>query len=294
MEFFMQALLVGTIKGAVYVIIALSLVIIYKSSEVFNLAVGEFVVLGGISYLVAYSTGLPLYLVVPLFLIFCALGGAITEKIVIQPLMGRDPLSTTLATIGLSIFLIGFYQITLGTHPIGIEFNLTDMTFEAGELFFTSEQIWSAILAVGSIVILISFYQFSRWGIVMRATAEGQVKAMAFGVNTRFTLTLTWMLAAMIAGVGGLLVSWTGSLQYNMGYVGFVAIPVILIAGLDSIGGCIIGGILVGITEALTTFYLEGALGLPGFRSVTPYLLLLVVLMIRPTGLFGQERIERV
>jgi branched-chain amino acid transport system permease protein len=128
----------------------------------------------------------------------------------------------------------------------------------------------------------------------MRATAEGQVKAMAFGINTRFVLTMTWAIAATVAALGGLVVAWTGSLQYNMGYIGLVAIPVVLVAGLDSIGGCIIGGILVGVVESVTTFHLESMLGLEGFRAVTPYLFLLIVLMIRPTGLFGQVRIERV
>jgi branched-chain amino acid transport system permease protein len=293
-DFFFQALTVGMIKGAVYVIIALSMVIIYKSSRVFNFAVGEFCTLGGIFFLVASRTELPLILVFVIFLLLCMAGGAILEKTVIQPLMGRDPLSATLTTIGLSIFLVGLYQMTLGTHPQSLDVSLPDLTLEAGDLFFTSEQIWSSIFAVASLIALLLFYQFTRWGIVMRATAEGQVKAMAFGINTRFVLTLTWAIAAVVAALGGLVVAWTGSLQYNMGHVGLVAIPVVLVAGLDSLGGCIIGGILVGIVEALTTFYLESATGLEGFRAVTPYLFLLIVLMIRPTGLFGEVHIERV
>jgi branched-chain amino acid transport system permease protein len=117
---------------------------------------------------------------------------------------------------------------------------------------------------------------------------------MAFGINTRHVLTLTWAIAAIVAGLGGVIVAWTGSLQYNMGHIGLVAIPVVLVAGLDSIGGCIIGGMLVGVVESLTIFHLEPLSGLEGFRSVSPYLVLLIVLMIRPTGLFGQVHIERV
>ncbi len=128
----------------------------------------------------------------------------------------------------------------------------------------------------------------------MRATSEGQVQAMAFGINTRFILTLTWVIASVIAGLGGLAVAWTSSVSYNMGIVGLLAIPVILAAGLESIGGCIVGAMIVGIVESLTIFYLESFLRLPGFRSVSPYIFLLIVLMIRPTGLFGEARIERV
>jgi branched-chain amino acid transport system permease protein len=175
-----------------------------------------------------------------------------------------------------------------------VEVSLPDLTSEIGPFFFTSEQVWSSILAVSAIVILMLFYNYTRWGIIMRATAEGQVKAMAFGINIRFALTLTWMIAGILAAIGGVLVAWTGTLVYNMGFVGFVAIPVVLVAGLESIPGCIIGGVLVGVVESLTIFYLESAIGLEGFRLVTPYIFLLLVLMIRPTGLFGQVEIERI
>jgi branched-chain amino acid transport system permease protein len=293
-DLFLQALIVGVIKGGVYVIIALSMVIIYKSSHVFNFAVGEFCTLGGIFFLVAASTNLPLPLVFAMFLLLCMAGGGVIEKIVIEPLMGRDPLATTLCTIGLSIFLVGLYQIALGTYPKALDVQLPNYTRELGDLLFTSEQVWTTLFALGSLSALLLFYQFTRWGVVMRATAEGQVKAMAFGINTRHVLTLTWAIAAIVAGLGGVIVAWTGSLQYNMGHIGLVAIPVVLVAGLDSIGGCIIGGMLVGVVESLTIFHLEPLSGLEGFRSVSPYLVLLIVLMIRPTGLFGQVHIERV
>jgi len=293
-DLFLLALAMGVMKGAVYVIIALSMVIIYKSSHVFNFAVGELCTLGGIFFLVASSTGLPLVMVFALFLFLCLLGGAAIEKIVIQPLMGRDPLATTLSTIGLSIFLVGLYQVVLGTHPLPVGVRLPDLTVEVGDFLLVSESVWSALFALASLGVLLLFYRFTRWGIVMRATAEGQVKAIAFGIDTRFVLTLTWAIAACVAALGGLMVAWTGSLQYNMGYVGLVAIPVVLVGGLDSLGGCIVGGILVGIVESLTIFHLEPALGIEGFRAVSPYLFLLIVLMLRPTGLFGQVHIERV
>lgn len=294
MIFFLQAIIVGMVKASIYVIIALSMIIIYKSSQVFNFAVGEFVAMGAALFFLASQFGLPFYLVLPLSIIFIIISGWVIEKILIQPLMGREPFSSTLVTIGLSIFMVGLLQITLGTSGVAIEVKLPDLTFELGQLFFTSEQVWSSILAVVSIGALMLFYRFSRWGIIMRATAEGQVKAMAVGINTKFTLTLTWVIAALVSAIAGVLVAWTGSLTYNMGIVGFVAIPVVLVAGLESIGGCILGGIMVGIVESLTIFYLEPAIGLEGFRLVTPYLFLILVLMIRPTGLFGQVQIERV
>lgn len=294
MDLLAQVLIVGIIRGGLYVIIALSIVIIYKSSGVFNFAIGELCTLGAVFFVLAAHSGFPLILVFIAFIVLCFLGGGVIEKIVIQPLMGRDPLASTLCTIGLSMFLIGFYQVVLGTSPIGIEVQLPDLTVVLGNLLFTSEQLWTAIFAISLLGMLLFFYHFSRWGISMRATAEGQVKAMAFGIDTRFVLTLSWAISATVAGLAGLIVAWTGSLQYNMGHIGLVAIPVVLVAGLESIGGCIIGGIIIGIVECLTIFYVEPMLGLEGFRSVAPYLFLLVVLMIRPTGLFGQIHIERV
>ena len=294
MDFFVQALFVGIIKGATYIIIALSMVIVYKSSNVFNFAVGELCTMGAIMFYVVSLMHLPLPVVFILFLLLCIVSGGFIEKIVIEPLMGREPLAITLVTIGLSTFLVGLFQMTLGSHPVSIDIRLPLLMLEIGGLFFTSEQIWSAIFATTAILLLLAFYQFTRWGIIMRATAEGQVKAMAFGINTRFVLTLTWVIAAIVAALGGLVVAWGGSLTYNMGIIGLVAIPVVLVGGLESITGCIIGGMLVGIVESMTSFYFESTLGLEGFRSVTPYLFLLIVLMIRPTGLFGQVRIERV
>ncbi|MBW1786163.1 MAG: branched-chain amino acid ABC transporter permease [Deltaproteobacteria bacterium] len=294
MAFLVQAIIIGMVKGAIYVIIALSMVIVYKSSRVFNFAIGEFCTMGAALYFAATLFGLPFYLMLPIFLIFVVIAAGAIEKILIEPLSGRDPFSAIMVTIGLSIFLIGLFQITVGTSGENVEVNLPDLTFEAGQFFFTSEQIWSSILAVSCIAILLVFYNYTRWGIIMRATAEGQVKAMAFGINTRFALMLTWIISSIVAAIAGVLVAWTGTLTYNMGIVAFVAIPVVLVAGLESILGCILGGLMVGIVESLTTFYLEPAIGLEGFRMVTPYLFLLLVLMIRPTGLFGQVEIERV
>lgn len=295
MVFLLQVFAVGIIKGAIYVVIALSMVIIYKSSRVFNFAVGEFCAMGAMLFLVTSSLTIPIVLSFAIFMILCMIAGGLVQKIVIQPLMGRDPLSITLTTIGLSIFLIGFFALTFGANPRALNVNLPDLTVaDLGGLFFTSEQVWSVILAVSSIVALMAFYRFTRWGIAMRATAEGQIQAMAFGINTRFILTLTWGISAIIAGLGGLAVAWTGSVQYNMGIIGLLAIPVILVGGLESIGGCVIGGMMVGIIESLTIFYFESFFGLPGLRTVTPYIFLLLVLMIRPTGLFGQIHIERV
>ena len=186
MDFFFQALTVGMIKGAVYVIIALSMVIIYKSSRVFNFAVGEFCTLGGIFFLVASRTELPLILVFVIFLVLCMAGGAILEKIVIQPLMGRDPLSTTLTTIGLSIFLVGLYQITLGTHPQSLDVSLPDLTVEVGDLFFTSEQIWSSIFAVASLIALLVFLSVYSMG--HRHARDGRRTGQGHGFRDKHAL----------------------------------------------------------------------------------------------------------
>ena len=294
MLFFLQVLLMGIVQGSIYVVLGLSLVMIYKSSQVFNFAVGELATLGAIIFYAACKTGAPIVVILPLFLFLCLLGGLVIERIVIQPLMGRDPLSTTLVTVGLSTFLIGFYNLVIGSHPLSVEVDLPDLSLAVGELFFSSIQVWTGIFTLILITCLLGFYRFTRWGIIMRATAEGQVKAMAFGINTRLILSMTWSLAAVVAGLAGLTVAWGGALIYTMGAVGLVAIPVVLVGGLESIGGCIIGGFLIGVVETLTIFYLEPVIGLAGFRSVSPYIFLLIVLMIRPTGLLGQVKIERV
>jgi branched-chain amino acid transport system permease protein len=219
--------------------------------------------------------------------------GAMVERITIKPLLGRSPISMTIVALGLGFLLRASVQLIFGNHSYTFNLDLPDITFEMGDLLYLSDPIWAGILSLLTFGLLMVFIFRTRWGLAIRATSEDQAKAMAFGINARFILLMVWGISALCISVAGIMISNFGALQVSMGIIGLRAIPVVLIGGMDSIGGALIGGILVGICEAFAGSYLE-PMGLVGFKDVAPYILLLIVLFIRPYGLFGTVRIERV
>jgi branched-chain amino acid transport system permease protein len=350
-----QTLGSGVLVGLVYALLGLCIVIIFKASETFNFAIGEFLIIGSFlfytlffnetipwhkalqlgtliflffSFILFYDKNLRLRIALPLglvvgFLVFCVfffglslpsliaspffrfviafplgllaagLVGAMVERVTIKPLLGRSPIAMTIVTLGLGFFLRASVQLIWGSHAYPFFLDLPDITLEVGELLFLSDPIWAGIISLILFGLVIAFLFRTRWGLAIRATSEDQAKAMAFGINARFILLIVWGISALCIAVAGIMISNFGALQVAMGFVGLRAIPVVLIGGMDSIGGAMVGGILVGICEALAGAYIE-PLGLVGFKEVAPYLLLLIVLIIRPYGLFGTVRIERV
>jgi len=294
MEYLVQVLGSGVLQGLVYSLIAVSLVLVYKSSEVFNFSVGEFCTLGAIFFFVFQSLGMPLWVSIPGFLLMAAFFGGLVEKLIIDRLIGRNPMSITLVTIGISSILIGCMLIFFGANPETIELPVPDLTLDFAGALFISTQVWNGLIAASAMVALLLFHKFSTMGILMRATADSQVKSIVLGINARRILTMTWGISGMVAALGGLVVANGSAVSYDMGVVGLAAIPVVLLGGLESIPGAILGGMIIGLVETTTTFYLEPWLELPGFQAIAPYIVLLLVLMVRPQGLFGQELIERV
>lgn len=294
MEYLVQVIGSGVLQGLIYALIAVSLVLIYKSSGVFNFAVGEFCTIGAIFFFILQSIGLPLWIIIPGFLLMSALFAALVEKLIVERLIGRNPLSITLVTIGISTILVGLLLIFFGANPEIIELTLPELTMEFAGALFISSQVWNGLIAAAALVALLLFYKFATMGILMRATADSQVKAIVLGIDARRILTITWAISGVVAALGGLTVANGSAVSYDMGIVGLAAIPVVLLGGLESIPGAIIGGIIIGLVETISTFYLDPWLGLPGFQAIAPYVVLLLVLMVRPQGLFGQELIERV
>lgn len=294
MEYLVQVIGSGVLQGLVYALIAVSLVLIYKSSEVFNFSVGEFCTIGAVFFFVLQSLGLPLWVVIPGFLLMSAVFAGLVEKLIIERLIGRDPLSITLVTIGISSILVGCLLIFFGANPELIKLTLPDVSLELAGALFISTQVWNGLIAAGAMLALLLFYKFATMGILMRATADSQVKSIVLGINARRILTITWGISGMVAGLGGLTVANGSAVSYDMGVVGLAALPVVLLGGLESIPGAILGGVIIGLVESTSIFYLEPWLGLPGFKAISPYIVLLLVLLVRPQGLFGQEIIERV
>jgi branched-chain amino acid transport system permease protein len=291
---FVQSLGSGILSGLAYGLLGLGLVLIFRASEAFNFAVGEFLVIGGfLFYILYFGWHLPFLIALPIGLGAAAVFGAIVERVTIKPLMGRPALAMTIVTLGLSNILAGGLQSTAGSNPYSFSLGLPDLTVELGLLIYPSPQVWAGLLSIIFFCLILLFLYRTRWGLVIQATSESQPKALCFGINAQFVLLLVWAIATVCIGAAGIVIANLGALSYQTSLVGLRAIPVVLIGGLDSIPGALVGGLIVGVVEAMTGAYIE-PLGLIGFKEVVPYLVLLVTLFIRPYGLFGTVRIERV
>lgn len=290
----LQALGSGVLVGMVYALLGLGVVIVFRASEAFNFAVGEFLVVGAFLFLVFFhDLRLPILVALPLALLAAGATGGLIERLTIKPLLGRSPISMTIVTLGLASVLRSVVQLIFGAHTYPFELRLPNITVEIGDMLFLSEALWAGILSLVTFGLVILFLFRTRWGVAIRATSESQAKALAFGIDAGFILFLVWVVSAVCIAISGIVISNFGSLSYVTGIVGLRAIPVVLIGGMDSVGGVLVGGIIVGVCEALVGAYIEPK-GLIGFKEVAPYILRLIVLIFRPYGLFGTVRIERV
>ncbi|NQU65001.1 MAG: branched-chain amino acid ABC transporter permease [SAR324 cluster bacterium] len=291
---FFQAVGGGVFIGLVYALLGLCIVIIFKASETFNFAIGEFLILGAfLFYVLFFELTLPLFIAFPLGIAAAALVGGIIEWFSIRPLLGRSPLSMTMVTLGLAMVMRSIVQFIWGSHSYSFFLELPDITFEKGDFLFISDPIWAGMFSLLTFALVLTFLFRTRWGLAIRAVSEDQAKSMAFGINARFILLIIWAISAACVAVAGIMISNFGALSITSVGIGLRSIPVVLIGGMDSIGGALVAGIIVGVCESLAGAYIE-PMGLVGFKEVAPYFLMLIVLFIRPYGLFGTVRIERV
>lgn len=290
----LQTLGTGILIGLVYALMGLSIVIVFKASEAFNFAIGEFLIIGAfLFYVLHFDLKIPLLVALPLGILCSALVGVLFDWIAIKPLLGQPPISMTIVSLGMGYIMRAVIEFIWGSQSYAFALGLPDITIDAGGLFFLSDPIWAGMTSLVTFMIVIFFLFRTRWGLAIRATSENQSKSIAYGINVRFVMMIVWAVSAACIGATGIMISNFGALAASTSIVGLRAIPVILIGGMDSIGGALVGGIIVGVVEALAGAYIE-PLGLIGFKDVAPYILLLLVLIIRPYGLFGTVRIERV
>jgi len=293
---FIQSIGSGILTGGIYSLLGLCIVLIYKASGAFNFAIGQFMVIGSYLFYTMFAAfSLPLPIALPLGLLTAGGMGALIERITIKPLLGKDPMMMTTVTLGLYLFLGAFLNFVLnytgspGWQPL----NLPDITLDSGDILYLSERIWAGILSLLTFgVVMVALFR-TRWGLAVRAVSENPAKAMAFGINARFIILIIWAISAGCVAVAGIMISDFGVLSASAAPVGFRALPVVIIGGIDSIGGALVAGIIIGIVESLVSAYIE-PMGLIGFKDVSTYILMLIVLLIRPNGLFGTARIERV
>jgi len=291
MELALHILIAGLTKGAIYGVIAMGFVIIYKCSGVLNFAHGALVLLGGyIGWSLAFQMGLPPWLAVIVALSLAAIVGLVIERFAMRPLLGESVLVLVMATIAMDQILVGG-TITIwgGIDRQYVEILPTGTALKLGGFSLSTEHLVAAAIALLLVALFALFFRFSRWGLALRGVAEGHQISRSMGISVKNILALSWAIAAVLGGIGGILYGSISGFRVGLSQIGLMSIPAAFIGGLDSIPGAVLGGIIVGLVESTATGYIGHATGQP-----MAYFVLVLMMFWKPYGLFGRVRIERV
>ncbi|MBW6393883.1 branched-chain amino acid ABC transporter permease [Thermus sp. SYSU G05001] len=281
----------GLGNGALYGLLALGFVLVYRATSVVNFAIGEFLLVGAyLTYTFALFLPLPLAMLAALPVAF--LFGLLVERGFVRPLSGRNVVAVIMATIGLAAALDGGVQLVWGPDLKYLSGELPQLGFQLGEVFVPSRALWNLLLALPLGLFLLWLLRRSRYGILVRAISEREVAALALGIPTARILAGVWGVSALLATLAGALLAVASGVGPNLVFLGLKVFPVAILGGLDSVGGALLAGFILGILEALSQRYLEPVL--PGFTEALPFVVVLLVLLVRPYGLLGERQIERV
>jgi len=284
----------GVLIGLMYSLIALGFVLVYKATDAVNFAQGEFVMIAGFVAVGALTVlGIPLWLSILAALIGMVAFGFALERVMLRKLIGRPVIAIVMATIGLAAILrgLGPFGIFQGTRPLPLP--LSDEPFVVGPLFIPPIQLVGGLVSLAFLAGFGYFFLKSRKGIAMRAVADNQQVALAMGINVERYFGVAWAMTGVVSALGGVLWGNMLGVDVNLALVGFKVFPVVILGGLDSIPGAVIGGLIVGIVENIAAGYVDPYVG-GGTKDFAPYVLMILALMIRPYGIFGKRIIERV
>lgn len=280
----------GVMNGAIYGLVALGFVLIYKASAVLNFAQGYMLLLGAYLFWF-FKVTLGLQLVAALLLSMAAgfVVGMLIERLTLRRLIGQPLISMITVTIFLSLVLEGLVSVIWGTYPLQHVTVFRDSAIRLGPVVLTTQSLLAFGLALGVAGALIAFFRLTRIGLAMRGVAEGHQIMQSMGISVRTILNVSWGLAGIAASIGGILMGGTLGFQLGLSQIGLLAIPAAFIGGLESPEGAILGGLLIGLSESIVSGYLGNAAGVPA-----AFVLLIATMLFRPYGFFGLERIERV
>lgn len=287
--FLSEVLLAGLGAGALFALTGLAFVLIYKATRVVNLAIGEFLMLGAYAFFgFAAGLGLPVWAAIALALAAGAVLGAIVERAVIRPMLGESPISVFMVTIGIGSMLIGVVELVWTADPRRLPEFMPNKPVFIGEAYVSPKVAIAFAVATAAIVLFVVLFRFWRGGVALRATATDQAAAYSCGIDVGRVFSLSWTLAGLTAAAAGVLVGAIGGISSTMGIFGLSVLVVVIVGGLDSVAGALIAGLLIGVIEALAGTFLGGE-----YKLLATFTLLVIVLMIRPYGLFGTAEIER-
>ena len=292
--FLLALLLSGASIGLMYSLIALGFVLVYKATDAINFAQGEFVMMAGLIAAAVLGLGENYLIAAIVATLAIMIGfGFGLEKVVLRPLLGRPVVAVIMATIGLAAVLRGLTPIIFGSATQAVSLPIGDEPIPIGPASLSPIQALGATIAVLFFVAFSWFFKKSRMGVAMRAVADNQQVAQAMGINVERYFALAWAMAGIVSALGGIIWGSMLGVDIQLALVGLKVFPVVILGGLDSIGGALLGGLIVGIVESLAAGYLDPYVG-GGTKDFAPYVLMILVLMVRPYGIFGRRQIERV
>lgn len=286
---FIQFFINGLMTGTIYALIAIGIVIIFRSTKIFNFAIGDMLMVGGFIAWTFIKTGIPPFFAIMLTIGACALLGLLIERLALRPMIGQPILAAIMVTLAISFILKGAILLIYGGHQKVFPQFIPVRIFHAGGIVLSYE----ILLIFGTTMFLFSifflFYKFSRFGLDMRATAEDHIAAQTRGIRVKHIFALTWALAGVATAVGGILLGIKLSIDLPLADVGLRAFAAVIFGGLESFLGALIAGLIIGVLENLLAGFVD-----PTLKEIVPYIILLLVLVFRNEGLFGLKRIERI
>jgi branched-chain amino acid transport system permease protein len=287
---FLQQLASGTATGCIYALIALGFVLIFKATEVVNFAQGDLMMVGAFLGLTFVDyLHLPYWIGAPLAVLGMAGLGAALNLVLLRPLAGQGIFAVIMVTLGLSILLRAGASVVWGPETVRFDSPFSRKVIHLGGVVLSQEHVAIILTTILLVAALFAFFRFSRIGMAMQATSENPLAAYYMGIPVKSIHTLTWALGAAIAAIAGIMLAPVAFVHVNMGFLGLKAFPAAVLGGFGSIPGAIVGGVIIGIVESMAVLYLP-----EGFNNVTAYILLLLVLMVRPQGLLGNVVKRRV
>jgi branched-chain amino acid transport system permease protein len=293
-QFFLLLVSNGILLGLMYALIALGFVLVYKATDAINFAQGEFVMIAGFAVAVAMAAyGAPWWLAAGIGLAGMIAFGFGLERTMLRPLIGRPVVAVIMATIGLAAVLRGLGPLMWGAETRALPLPISDEPLVVGPLLISPIQLVGAAVSLLFLAGFAWFFLKSRKGIAMRAVADDQQVAMAMGINVERYFGIAWAMAGVVSALGGIVWGNLLGVDVHLALVGLKVFPVVILGGLDSIPGAIVGGLVVGVVENVAAGYIDPLVG-GGTKDFAPYVLMIVALMIRPYGIFGKQIIERI
>lgn len=283
-------LISGLADGAILALAALGFVLIYKATGVINFAQGEFLLIGAYTFFTCFVLlRLPITVAIVIGVIVAILLGVIVERLILRPMIGQSHISIIMVTIGLSGLLNALVQMFYGTGVQPMPAVLPNPPVEIMGATVPGNRLIAIGVAAVVLTALTIFFQKSKHGIAMRSVADDEQAAMTVGISVRRIFAMSWALAAVSALIAGVLLADITSVDLNIAHFGLLVFPVVILGGLDSVPGTIIGGLTIGVLSQMISGFFD-----PGLAEVVPYVVLVLILLIRPYGIFGETRIERV